>query len=375
MSFLKELFGPPDVEKLKAKKDVSGLMKALRNKKHSFTRELAVTALGELGDPVAVPSLLTALEDEEWTVRWHAAEALGKIGDARAVESLIAALNCKGAEVRQAAAHALERIGWRPDRSQAGAAYWVEMRQWDQCVAIGAPAVEPLITALKDERAGCCQAAAEALGRIADPLAVKSLVGALASHDAQLRRAAAEALGKIGNPQGAESLTDALMNDPSVDVRNAAAEALVKIGAPAVESLISDLSSYRNRTTTFRLAAIETLDKIGWQPDEGKQGAAYWVAKKQWKRCVAIGAPAIEPLVFALLYDWDAKVREAAAKALGRIGTFEGVEELMRALKKDEDPRVRAAAIDALVKIGDPRAQGLVIDAVTHGGKPSGRWD
>jgi len=61
--------GKPNVEKMKAEKDVEGLIKAL--------------------------------EDEDWDVRRKAAEALGEIKNAKAVESLTQALNkkCQGGRV------------------------------------------------------------------------------------------------------------------------------------------------------------------------------------------------------------------------------------------------------------------------------------
>ena len=42
------LLGPPDVEKLKAKKDVKGLIKALRYEKDVKVRYSAAVALGQL---------------------------------------------------------------------------------------------------------------------------------------------------------------------------------------------------------------------------------------------------------------------------------------------------------------------------------------
>ena len=43
------LFGPPNVNEMKAKRDVKGLMKALAYKKDSGVRKAAATALGQIG--------------------------------------------------------------------------------------------------------------------------------------------------------------------------------------------------------------------------------------------------------------------------------------------------------------------------------------
>ena len=50
--------------------------------------------------------------------------------------------------MRLAAARALDELGWQPNNGEAAAAYWIVHEQWDKCVGIGAPAVEPLITVL-----------------------------------------------------------------------------------------------------------------------------------------------------------------------------------------------------------------------------------
>ena len=97
------------IEELEAKKDVKGLIKALRNK-DSGVRKAAAEALGKIGDQRAVEPLIEALRDEYWRVRIAVAYVLSKIGDQRAVEPLIQALRDEYWDVREAAAKALEKI-------------------------------------------------------------------------------------------------------------------------------------------------------------------------------------------------------------------------------------------------------------------------
>ena len=101
------LFGPPNVEKMKARRNVNGLIKALGYKKDWEVRWDAARALGEIKDPRAVEPLSAALKDENEYVRKAAAYALGEIKDPRAVEPLIAALKDEELHVRWAAAEAL----------------------------------------------------------------------------------------------------------------------------------------------------------------------------------------------------------------------------------------------------------------------------
>lgn len=143
------LFGPPDIEKLKEKKNVKRLCKILLKENDFKLRKEAARALGVLGDPKAVPALLSILRHEihvrvglsnpsafmELTsqnneLRTIAAHALGKIGDEGAVRSLTGIRDDEslsmtdggllfgdsGTRLRRAAASALGQI--RANRSK-----------------------------------------------------------------------------------------------------------------------------------------------------------------------------------------------------------------------------------------------------------------
>ena len=301
-------------------------------------RQAAARALGKIKDPRAVKPLIAALKDEKWDVRQAAAEALGEIG-APAVEPLIAALKGENKDVRQAAAAMLGRLGWQPGRDETAGWYWMVKGDWHNCVALGSPAVKPLIAALKDENSDVRKAAAEALGKIGDARAVEPLIAALKDRYSDVRQAASEALGKIGAP-AVEPLIAALKDK---DVRASATEALVKIGAPAVEPLIAAL---KDENKNVRQAAAAMLVRLGWQPGRDEAAGWYWMVKGDWHNCVALGSPAVKPLI-AALKDAGWSVREAAAKALGEIKDPRAVEPLIAALK-DESSSVRRAAAEAL---------------------------
>jgi HEAT repeat protein len=74
---------------------------------------VACEALGEIGDPQAIPHLIQALQDVNSYVRWAACGALGEIGDPQAIPHLIQALRNKDGAVRKAACRALWRISTR----------------------------------------------------------------------------------------------------------------------------------------------------------------------------------------------------------------------------------------------------------------------
>ena len=73
-------------------------------------RFATASALGNIGDPIAVPDLIVALVDEHDRVRWESAWSLGRIGDVRAVSDLIEALKDKSQDVRWFASWSLRTI-------------------------------------------------------------------------------------------------------------------------------------------------------------------------------------------------------------------------------------------------------------------------
>lgn len=103
------LFGPPNIEKLKAKRDVQGLLKALSYQKTVDARGKRARMEGRFDLAL---KLEEGVSNIARSVRVPAAKALGQIGDKQAVEPLIAILK-EGAESQLcgAAAEALGEIG------------------------------------------------------------------------------------------------------------------------------------------------------------------------------------------------------------------------------------------------------------------------
>jgi len=82
-------FGKPGVErKLADTSAVEPLLSALQDEDPSIRRQ-AIVALGDRGDRRATEELIRELKDRDDDARLEAVIALGKIGDPRAVEPLI----------------------------------------------------------------------------------------------------------------------------------------------------------------------------------------------------------------------------------------------------------------------------------------------
>jgi HEAT repeat protein len=305
MSFFKR-FGLPNIQKMQAKGDVEGLIEALGydkgdRRKSVPVRKNAAQALGELGDERAVEPLIDALTQEtdigvsdtisvalgkigspaveplitilrtgEALDRFRAAEVLHAIGDERAIEPFITALKDDDGDVRKVAAWGLAKTG--------------------------TPVVEPLVALLKDDYKWARVAAAKALDELGwqptqdgesvdywiakgnwDAVvgigipAVRPLVAILESKDREMRRAAAEALGRLGDKRAVEPLI-AVLNDPGEkeDVRETVIEALKNMG---VSVQVKERRSRRkSETTLFAFFArasggpgvVSTSDQGAW---------------------------------------------------------------------------------------------------------------
>ncbi|MBZ2164676.1 HEAT repeat domain-containing protein [Methanobacterium spitsbergense] len=292
----------PNIDDLEAKKDIKGLIKALKHEDH-IVRKQAAVSLKKVGNESAVEALIEALNYEKWedkytvliAVRENAAEALGKIGDKRAIEPLIKALfEDTDEEVRWKAAAALGKIG-------------------------DPLAVEPLIHALNDKSWTVRRNVTISLGDLGDERAFDFILKSMNDKDWHVRKYAAVALGKIGDERAIDPLMKAL-NDEDGDVRWKSIIALGNIGTSAVEPLLKAFET-DNWQTKSRVA--EVLGKIG-------------------------DKRAVSPLIQTLNNKNQNKyVRGRIIEALGKIGDERAVEPLIKALD-DKYIYVRLKAENAL---------------------------
>ena len=142
----------------------------------------AVSALARIRlDIQTQNTLIGALNDPDSGIRRHNARiALGRIRldtqtqvDLQTQSALFALLQHTDVGIRKFAVQKLDELGWKPDGGEMGACYWARKGQWDQCIHIGAPAVEALIAELNVKPD---KNIIQALGRIGDARAIQPLI-------------------------------------------------------------------------------------------------------------------------------------------------------------------------------------------------------
>ncbi len=285
----------------------------LLNDPDRYVRRRAAKALTRIGDSSAVPSLIKALNDPEVKVRIRTAEALGKIGDPQAVEPLIESLKDDNVTVRTKAKLALDKIDWIPPEEEIGARYYISRGEWDKCLSIGLPAVNPLINMLNHPDSEVRNHAVETLAKLGE-VAFDAVLKTSRSKDGVLRRKACDVLGKMADPKAILPLTR-LLKDTDKYVRRRAAYALIYVNDEnAVPSLIRSL---RDREKKVRSRSALALGKIG-------------------------DIRALRPLI-KTLKDNSSRVRRSAIIALGEIGHPQSVDPITKLLR-DKNSQVRYTA-------------------------------
>lgn len=359
-----------------------------------------------------------ALADRSWRVRRAAADGLARASGAQAVDTLMEALreHHRDAAVLNSALTALANsredvvgavIGLLGVSDAAVRTY--------AALALGlledSRAVHPLLDALNDPDVNVRYHAIEALGRIADPAAADPLAGIAESRDFFLSFAALDALALIREPSVASRLLP-LLQEPTL--REPAASCLGAIGGDDVVEPLAGLLvrafpapvaiARTLAATAARLSADGAADRVadrvsraapeeaskvlikalgqakeedaeaiaivlGWLKGEGiDEALAALLSREPIRARVADvlsrrGIGAVEPLLHVLRTGAPG-TKQAAAVALGRIGSDRAVHDLTRLLSAE--PELAIAAAGALGAIGDRGAFEKLLALLAH---------
>ena len=362
------------------------------------TRIKAAEALEVLGDETAVKQCIAFLKDQDKPVREQVVKTLQKIGgnSEKNIKELVVGLKDGDTNVRKGTIRALSEpnggIGPRPGvvnaivnimKAEAGArgpggdVMGSDLFRRDE--AQRKEAIALLVEQLKDKDEGVRGGAAEALGKIGDPVAIPPLKLALGD-TAQVRRIALGSIALIADKSGEEPLTQAINNpDDDSEARAQAAVGLGKIGTPtAIATLVRALGDDDLKLRSAAFAALAraarptpsspvntpVLNALIAATGDSRDGAR----KSAIEALKVVAAPEANPALLRVLTDRtkNAELRAAAARALGFPGNATAVTPLVQQLT-DPDGDVGAAARDALAAIG-PQATNALVAVIQKGG-------
>lgn len=391
------LFGPPDVDRLVAKRDIKGLSDVLIVLKDSeawyAAKKMAAQALGDLGDPRAVEALLVAYNDRYYQGPGpQAVEALGKLGDPRAVPPILK---------RLADDLYLANAGDPILRAEVTALARLE----------GERAIKPLVSVLTSPRArpGTCIHIATILSEMEGSAALAALTDRLTDLPDSIRAEVARILAKSGRMDDQQTATLAVANqnwqaaaacgetalEPLMTALKQAdrttqpkiVEAIAKTGGTRAIDLLATLLN--DSDTYLREVAFQQLDALGAL--EVSHRITYAIHNQNWTEVSSYGSQAIPPLitaiekisllpVFSVSQSWaNERVCNEATEALTHIATANDLDRFV-ALLKSEHTSLRRMAAEVIGAIGDERAVDPLIaafEAIRIRAKertPDGRW-
>jgi HEAT repeat protein len=382
------------------------------NDPDSQVRQMAADTLGDLGTDAAVTALIRSLGDLDSLVRLRAVVALGQVGSAEVVVPLIGRLDDDKADVRKAAVEQLQAIGDRRAVIPLVGAFddaSLEVRK-AAIAAVGKlgddSAVHALARLVRDQVEEIRIAAVGALGDLQAVAETDELIGNLDHGSSQFRARVAYALGQIARhpeagaagERAVRALVQALA-DPRL--RAAAREALLAAGAAAVPALAAHLDGELEgdpatavvllreigdrRATPALVAELErgrlsqelVLEALGSTGDEralvpilgllSADDAAVRLQAMTALRPLLAGEHRAGDVLAGMLDDPDLEIRVLAAEYLGLMQAARAVEPLLELAAGADEPRLRAAAIEALGEIADPRATGVLVDILREG--------
>ena len=333
-------------------------------------REMAAFALGLIGDRAAAPDLRAALaSDADLRVRGRAAEALSNLNDAEAVapiRDLAVGVVSSGAIAALDPDDLSPALAPGPDAYRLALYALTRLKSWDGVAAAtldgaGQPVAQwwPI---------------AYALQRLGEPRALSPLLALATSKGVETRAFVARGLGTLKDARATPTLLT--LADPATQGPRIAAAAVRSLGQlgpttnPAVEALLLRHAREQGGDDNVRLEAVialgaikatratDTLLDLTTSPWPSLRGAAM--------RALAGIDP--DTLITALSgqdADPDWSVRAELATTLGMFEARRALP-LVRLLLADTDARVVPAALRALVTLGAPDAESVVVAHLAH---------
>jgi HEAT repeat protein len=347
---------------------VPGLLGELKHPEPEV-RQAAAAVLGRIGGRESVAALTELLSNEQPSVMVIVAAALGSIGSPEAFESLVPLLGHSDAAVRHAAISAINSIAHPATASRMStllASHNSLIRESAVRVAgyFGfAACFDQMLQLLNDESPHVRRAVVEHLPYFEDARSTAALARALRDNDTGVRAAVGRALGHLSATQ-ADSLLEGPLSDVDPRVRYQAAQAVgthkLQRFAPKLRALLADDSAMPVRIASAialgelqDAAAADILKATAIHPETDLACPAI-IALSRLPRVDA------REVVETALSSANPRRQMAGIEAAARLNSF--MPQLVRAAQTADDPRVAAAALNALVASGEPEAIAYVVD-------------
>lgn len=161
----------------------------------SPSKEMTVVALGETGNVIAIPYLMSLLTDDSWTIRRAATTALAGFGE-KAVKKLAGGLKSPSDELR----------------------YWCTVALAEMCPRVGGGAMKALVSVLNSSDKDSKLIAINGLEGLNEQEAIHSLIEHLGDEFWPVRKACSNALVSLGE-KAEEALRPAMLSSDDKDVR------------------------------------------------------------------------------------------------------------------------------------------------------------
>ena len=336
----------------------------LVQEKHPAELEKAIIqSIGRLKNPAALPQLITAVRYGRPHMK-EIIDAFVEIGDPGAVETLFTLLEDRDEEIRAKADKALAALVPLAEKT-VQARFFIRKKDWKEAAALGSDAAAPLINALKSAAVEDRRVIIKVLGDIGDGRAAEPLFTHVKDADQEVRDAALQSLGKIIHLSSPEMQACHAVLTKNWDLA-------ATFGAAATDPLLQAL-----RENSECREAGEALKKTGALSDR-EVYLRYLVAKGSWNEVITEGSSAFEALFEAVRKDFhreaaleamkkiagdnidllspafekDGPVKAAAARVLSMIGGTAALEKLIEVTKKEYHLTVKKAMVEALGDLG-----------------------
>ncbi len=307
------------------KPSVPILNKIIRDSHDQLTVDLAIEALGEIGDPSGAPALLSIIQDKRVKHFPAVKKAVVKLSPAAVTPILIKNLPRYD---DPSALCVIEILGTYKDPLVSPSIIPMLKRKNEKVVEASrealvklAPGSIPfLVSGLNDYNLPFRNNLEQILIKIGNP-ACDAMVKKLSSQETRERESAILVLGGIKNPDSLGVLVT-MLKDPMISIRRAAAKSVAKYGDKAIPLLADEIKKSADDTVVLKQAALS----LG-----------------------LIDSDKTTSMLADMLAGNNVLVREAAAKAMGYYPRARAVPILKKALR-DSDWRIRKAAAESLKK-------------------------